>query len=479
MTGETVSSSEIVTRFAPSPTGFLHIGGARTALFNWLFARSRGGRFLLRIEDTDRVRSTAEATEAIISCLRWLELDWDGDPVSQWSQRNRHKSAAESLLRAGAAYKCFSTVEEIAGAKARAKAARRSEIFRSPWREATASDHPDQPHSVRLKLARSGSTVVTDTVHGSVEWQNETLDDMIILRSDGSPTYNFADVVDDHDMAVSHIIRGDDHLSNTARQVNVYKAFGWSLPSFTHVPLILDENGRKLSKRSGDLGLESYRDAGFLPDAMRNYLVRLGWSFGDNELFSTEQAVSWFSLDGLGKSAARLDRRKLEYLSGQYLAAAEDGKLLSGLEKFRRRRGCNPFDPAKRSRVLAAVPVLKKRAKTLAELDSQLGFVLADRPITVENKAKKALSETGVGYLKRLMPDLESAKWTPEGLEDVMNSACEREKVGFGRIAQPMRSALTGSAASPGIVDTMMILGRTECIGRIGDVADTADSASA
>ena len=473
-----MSGSEIVTRFAPSPTGFLHIGGARTALFNWLFARSGGGRFLLRIEDTDRVRSTADATQAIISGLQWLELDWDGDPVSQWSRRSRHKLAAESLLQSGNAYRCFSTAEEIAEARALAKAERRSGIFRSPWRETAASDHPDKPYSVRLRLPQSGSTIVTDTVHGSVEWQNETLDDMIILRSDGSPTYNFAVVVDDHDMAVSHIIRGDDHLSNTARQVNVYKAFGWRLPSFTHVPLILDENGRKLSKRSGERGLESYRDAGFLPSAMRNYLVRLGWSFGDNELFSTEQAISWFNLEGLGKSAARLDKRKLEYLSGQHLAATEDEKLLCELEGFRSRCGLGQFDPAQRVRILSAFPVLKHRAKTLAELDNQLAFVLANRPITIDNKANKALNETGIGYLNRLLPGLEAARWTPSELEDVMNSACEREKVGFGRIAQPVRSALTGRTTSPGIVDTLMILGQTECIGRITDVIDSADTAT-
>ena len=474
-----MSDSEIVTRFAPSPTGFLHIGGARTALFNWLFARSRGGRFLLRIEDTDRVRSTAGAAEAIISGLQWLGLDWDGEPISQWSRRSRHRTAAESLLRSGNAYKCFSTAEEIAEAKALAIAERRSGLFRSPWRQAAASDHPDRPHSVRLKSPQSGSTVVRDTVHGSLEWQNAELDDMIILRSDGSPTYNFAVVVDDHEMAVSHIIRGDDHLTNTARQVNVYKAFGWKLPSFTHVPLILDENGRKLSKRSGDRSLESYQTEGYLPEAMRNYLVRLGWSFGDHEIFSTAQAVAWFSLEGLGKSAARLDRRKLEHLSGQHMAAADDTELLSELEKFRRRCGLVDFDPAGRSRISSALTVVKQRAKTLADLDRQLVFAIADRPIAIENKAKKALGETGLGHLRRLLPELEAGSWTRSELEDLINSACERENVGFGRIAQPLRSALTGRTASPGIVDTLLILGKPECVGRIKDVLGSSALASA
>ncbi len=466
-------SSKTVTRFAPSPTGALHIGGARTALFSWLFARGRKGSFLLRIEDTDRARSTPEAAEEIAAGLKWLGIDWDGEIISQHSRRSRHRAAADELLRSGDAYKCFSSAEEIAEARAKAGAENRGPPFISPWRDADESRHPDKPHCLRLKAPRSGSAVVNDLVHGQVQWENRLLDDMIILRTDGSPTYNFAVVVDDHDMGVTHVIRGDDHLSNTARQLHVYAAFGWDAPAFAHVPLILDENGKKLSKRTSSVGLDAYMKAGIPPAAMRNYLARLGWSHGDDEFFTTEQAVSWFNLKGLGKSAARLNAKKLTSLSRRHLAAADDADLLKDLERFRKMRGKPSFDSDARNRVLAAMAALKTRAKTYADLDSEVAFVEAKRPIPLEDKAWKALDADGRSRLTQLLPGLEAADWTREALDSTVRAACEQKSVGFGYIAQPLRSALTGKASSPSVIDVMLVLGRGESMERIRDaVAD-------
>ena len=467
-----MNSSGVVTRFAPSPTGALHIGGARTALFNWLFARARGGKFLLRIEDTDRVRSTPEATEAIVSGLRWLGIGWDGGMVSQHSRLGRHRSAADELLRSGAAYKCFSPPEEVAAFRDRAKAESRSPQFLSPWRGAPESSHPARPHCLRLKAPRDGRVAVDDAVHGRIQWENRLLDDMIILRTDGSPTYNFAVVVDDHDMAVTHVIRGDDHLSNTARQVHVYSAFGWAPPAFAHVPLILDENGKKLSKRTSAVGLEPYMDSGILPAAMRNYLARLGWSHGDDEFFTTEQAVSWFDLGGLRKSAARLDAKKLANLSGRHMAAAEDSSLLDDLERFRLRHGTPGLKQAVRNKALAAMPILKPRAKSLADLNSELAFIETARPVSVDAKAGKSLDDSGRSLLARLIPRLDSGAWTRESLDGAIRAASSDESVGFGRIAQPLRAALTGRSQSPSVIDVMLVLGRDESLARIQDAAD-------
>ena len=459
----------MVTRFAPSPTGDLHVGGARTALFNWLFARSRGGRFLLRIEDTDRVRSTADASRAIIEGLAWLGLDWDGEAVSQFSRQDIHRQAAESLVAAGKAYRCFSSVEEIAESKAAAKRQQRPELFESPWRNVPETEHPDRPFSVRLATPRSGETVVNDVVYGQLTWKNETLDDMIILRSDGTPTYNFAVVVDDREMKVSHVIRGDDHLPNTARQLNVYSAFGWMPPVFAHVPLILDEQGRKLSKRSGDPGLDAYSSQGFPAAAVRNYLARLGWSHGNDEFFSTEQAILWFDLSGLRRSAARLDRRKLENLSKQHLARTADEDLARQLTAYRTGAGRSKLDHAMLSKVLRAMPAAKIRAKTLKELENQLQFIWAIRPIKIDDKAKKLLGESGSALLARFAADLQMTDWSEDALRAAIEFACAREEVGFGKIAQPARAALTGQSSSPGVIDVMLVLGRSESLGRIND----------
>ena len=353
----------VVTRFAPSPTGFLHIGGARTALFNWLYARHHGGRFLLRIEDTDRARSTPDATEAIYDGLRWLGLDWDGDAVSQFDRLDRHRAAAEAMLASGAAYRCYATKEEIDAAREAAKTAGRPPKFDSPWRDADPESAPDAPYAVRLRAPRDGETVVEDAVQGRVAWGNDQLDDLILLRSDGTPTYMLAVVVDDHEMGVTHVIRGDDHLTNAARQSLIYKGLGWETPIFAHIPLIHGPDGAKLSKRHGALGVDAYRDMGYLPEAMRNYLARLGWAHGDDEFFSTEQAVAWFGLDAVGKSPARFDFQKLENLNGQHMRAATDARLTEACAGLFALRHDKPMADAHRTMLQQAMSGLKERAK--------------------------------------------------------------------------------------------------------------------
>ena len=466
----------VVTRFAPSPTGYLHIGGARTALFNWLYARHMGGRFLLRIEDTDRARSTPEATAAIFEGLRWLGLDWDGEAVSQASRVERHAEAARAMLESGAAYRCFATPEEIEAFRAEARAAGRPPLFRSPWRDASPSDWPDAPFAVRLRAPREGETVVEDRVQGRIVFRNETLDDLILLRSDGAPTYMLAVVVDDHDMGVTHVIRGDDHLTNAARQTLIWRALGWTVPVWAHIPLIHGPDGAKLSKRHGALGVDAYRDMGFLPEAMRNYLARLGWSHGNDEFFTTAQAIEWFDLEHLGKAPARFDFSKLTHLSGQHIRAADDAALLAEIDAYLASQHRPPLPEARRGALLQAMPGMKERAKTLPELLEMGRYLLENRPIAPDDEAAKLLTSVSRGMLARLTSRLQHATWSASSLEaSVRDFACE-EGLGLGKVAQPVRVALCGRTVSPSVFEMMEILGRDESLARLGDCANTADA---
>ncbi|RMH46556.1 MAG: glutamate--tRNA ligase [Alphaproteobacteria bacterium] len=463
-----------VTRFAPSPTGYLHIGGARTALFNWLYARGRGGTFLLRIEDTDRARSTPEATQAILDGLRWLGLDWDGEPISQFSRADRHAEVARELLEKGAAYRCFATPEEIGAYRERAKAEGRSTIFRSPWRDADPSTWPDRPYAIRLKAPREGETVVEDAVQGTVRWKNADLDDMILLRSDGTPTYMLAVVVDDHDMGITHVIRGDDHLANAARQTLVYKAMGWDVPVFAHIPLIHGPDGKKLSKRHGALGIEAYRALGYPKAGLRNYLTRLGWSHGDDEFFTTEQALEWFDLEGINKAPARLDFKKLEAISARHIAAMDDRTLLAEIEEFIAVTDRPPLEAWQKDGLLRAMYCLKDRSKTFVDLLDKAHFVLTKRPIEPDEAAAKALDEVSRGILNELTPHLQNASWTREALETLVKGFAEERGMKLGKLAQPLRAALAGRTVSPSVFDMMLVLGREESIARIEDAAATA-----
>lgn len=465
----------VVTRFAPSPTGFLHIGGARTALFNWLFARHHAGRFLLRIEDTDRARSTPDAVQAIYDGLRWLGLDWDGEAVSQSAQAARHAEVAREMLARGSAYKCFATREEIDAFRERARAEGRPPLFRSPWRDTDPAEHPDAEHTIRLKAPLEGQVVVEDRVQGSVTWEASSLDDLILLRSDGSPTYMLAVVVDDHDMGVSHVIRGTDHLTNAARQVLIYQGMGWQAPAFAHIPLIHGPDGAKLSKRHGALGVDAYRKMGFLPEAMRNYLARLGWSHGDAEFFTTEQAVEWFGLEQIGRSAARFDVTKLESLNGLHMRAMADEALIEALEDYFAAHNQPPPDARRRAMLLGAMPGLKERAKTLAQLVEMADYILSNRPLEPDQKAARLLEGEAAERLARLTVRLQNAsEWQAGALERSVRAFAEEEGVKLGQIAQPLRAALTGRTVSPGVFDVMETLGRDETLARLGDVSRAA-----
>ena len=468
----------VVTRFAPSPTGYLHIGGARTALFNWLFARHSGGTFLLRIEDTDRARSTPEATAAIFEGLKWLGLDWDGEAISQFERADRHAAVAREMMARGTAYRCYATVEEVDAFRDQAKAEGRPPLFRSPWRDADPATWPEgAPYVVRLRAPRDGETVVDDVVQGQVTWRNETLDDLILLRSDGTPTYMHAVVVDDHDMGVTHVIRGDDHLTNAARQTLIYRAMDWATPIFAHIPLIHGADGKKLSKRHGALGVEAYRDMGFLPEAMRNYLARLGWSHADAEFFTTAQAVSWFDLGHLGKAPARFDFAKLENLSGQHIRAADDAALLADVEGFLAAQNKPPLTDLQRRRMLTAMPGVKERAKTIPQLLEMAQFILGERPFSPDASADRVLASTPPGLIDRLTSRLQHASWTTNGLDAAVRDFAEAEGLSLGKVAQPIRVALTGRTISPGVFDMMEILGPEETLARLGDCARLAPTA--
>ncbi|WP_170344143.1 glutamate--tRNA ligase [Ruegeria atlantica] len=464
-------TEQVVTRFAPSPTGFLHIGGARTALFNWLYARGRGGKFLLRIEDTDRERSTPEATAAILQGMAWLGLDHDGDVISQFEGAARHAEVAHQLLAEGKAYKCFSSQEEIAVFRDQARSEGKSTLFRSPWRDADPSTHPDTPFAIRIKAPQDGVTVIHDQVQGDVSIRNDQLDDMILLRSDGTPVYMLAVVVDDHDMGVTHVIRGDDHLNNAARQMMIYEAMGWDIPVWAHIPLIHGPDGKKLSKRHGALGAQEYQAMGYPAAGMRNYLARLGWSHGDDEFFTDAQAKDWFDLDGIGKSPARFDLKKLENLCGQHIAISDDAALRQEIEAYLAAADLPPLTETQSSDLERAMYCLKDRARTFPELLEKAHFALTSRPIAPDEKAAKALATVSDGILTELTPHLQNVSWSRNELEEALNSFAESKELKFGKLAGPLRAALAGRAVTPSVFDMMLVLGREETLARLSEAA--------
>jgi len=467
----------IITRFAPSPTGFLHIGGARTALFNWLYARGRGGKMLLRIEDTDRERSTQAAMDAIIDGLNWLGISWDGDVVYQFARAARHREAVEQMLAQGKAYPCYASPQELQEMREKARAEGRTRLYDGRWRDRDPSDAPPgvKP-AIRLKAPLTGETVVDDQVQGRVTWQNENLDDLVLLRSDGTPTYMLAVVVDDHDMNVTHIIRGDDHLNNAARQTQIYNALGWGVPAMAHIPLIHGPDGSKLSKRHGALGVDAYRAMGYLPSAVRNYLVRLGWSHGDQEIFSTEEMIQFFDLPQVGRSPARFDFAKLENLNGHYMRASSSEDMLVALEQALAHIDGGDalkakMTPALQSKLLAAMPALKERAKTLIELFDSTRFLWADRPLAIEDKAKALLTTEARTLLGALAVKFVAIDiWNATTTEAAVRDLAEESGIKLGSLAQPLRAALTGRATSPGIFEVLELLGKDESVARIKDV---------
>ena len=461
--------SQVVTRIAPSPTGYMHIGTARTALFNWLYARGRGGKFLLRIEDTDRERSTPEATDAILRGMEWLGLDYDGEAVSQFERADRHAEVAHHLLSEGKAYKCFSTQEEIQEFRDAARAEGRSTLFQSPWRDADPNTHPDAPYVVRIKSPETGVTVIQDQVQGDVTIKNDQLDDMVLLRSDGTPVYMLAVVVDDYDMGITHVIRGDDHLNNAARQMMIYNAMGWELPVYAHLPLILGEDGKKLSKRHGATSVEDYQTMGYPAAGMRNYLARLGWSHGDDEFFTDEQAKEWFDFGGINKSAARFDFKKLQNLSGQHIAAADDAALLQEILAYREKSDMAPLADEVAAGLGRALYCVKDRAKTFGELLDKARFILVQRPLEIEEKAQKQLNSVSHSILETLTPQLHNVSWSREALEALVNQVAEAHDVGFGKVAGPLRAALAGQSVTPSVIDMMLVLGRDESVARLND----------
>jgi glutamyl-tRNA synthetase len=464
------SAQPVVTRFAPSPTGFLHIGGARTALFNWLFARHHGGKFLLRIEDTDKARSTQPAIAAILDGMRWLGLDWDGDEYYQSHFAQRHAEVAHQLLERGHAYRCFMTQEELAAQRERAAAERRPFRIESPWRD-SADGPADMPFVIRLKAPREGETVIDDQVQGKVTVQNAEIDDFVLLRSDGSPTYMLAVVVDDHDMGITHVIRGDDHLNNAFRQLAILRAMDWPEPTYAHVPLIHGPDGAKLSKRHGALGVDSYRDElGLLPEAVSNYLLRLGWGHGDAEIISREQAIQWFDLAHVGKSPSRFDFKKLENLNGHYIREADDARLAALVAP---RLG---LDEAQMPLLVSAMPELKARAHDLNQLADGARFLFATRPLTIDETAAALLgpeARTLLGAVHGALAAL--AQWDAASVEAAIRAVADQGGVKLGKLAQPLRAALTGQTTSPGIFDVLALLGRDETLARIADQMEPSE----
>src|SRR2546423_1062264 len=468
----------IVTRFAPSPTGFLHIGGARTALFNWLYARGRGGRMLLRIEDTDRERSTKAAIDAILDGLSWLGIDWDGDTIYQFARVARHREVVEELLARGQAYRCYASPEELAEMREKARREGRTRLYDGRWRDRDPSDTPSGVKPViRLKAPLTGETAIEDQVQGRVTWQNENLDDLVLLRSDGTPTYMLAVVVDDHDAGVTHIIRGDDHLTNAARQTQIYQALGWPVPAMAHIPLIHGPDGAKLSKRHGALGVEAYRAMGYLPAAMRHYLLRLGWAHGDQEIFSTQEMLAAFDLPAIGRSPARFDLAKLESLNGHYIRQMADADLVAEIERVlaylpNGAELAAKMTPPLRAKLIAAMPGLKERAKTLVELIESARYLYADRPLPLEEKAAAQMTPEARNLLGQVSRDLAMVDpWSAEAAEAAVRAYAERAGVKLGAVAQPLRAALTGRTTSPGIFDVLAVLGKAESLARIGDQA--------
>jgi glutamyl-tRNA synthetase len=512
MAHKSPSGGRPVVRFAPSPTGYLHIGGARTALFNWLYARHTGGRYLLRIEDTDRERNNPAAVQAILDGLDWLELDWEGEPVSQFSRAARHRQVALELLANGNAYKCYLSKADLDAMRAEAEAQKRPLTIRSPWRDRPASEAPaGAPHAVRLKAPREGETIVDDVVQGRVTFANKDLDDLIILRSDGTPTYNLAVVVDDHDMGVTHVIRGVDHLTNAGRQSQIYAGMGWGIPVFAHVPLIHGADGAKLSKRHGAQGIEEYRDMGYLPVALRNYLARLGWSHGDDEIIPAGKLIEWFDIVDINKSAARFDFKKLDDLNGHYIRQTPDAELVERIKGMLPHldfaklvelgASADPkapprsdvslaravtaqlagvttgkalaqrFEKAGWAKLAAAIPSLRERAKTLAELIEGALYIVAGRPLKLDDKARALLDAEGKKVLAALVPRFAAvAQWQSTPLEAIVRTYAEETGLKLGKAAQPLRAALTGRAVSPPVFDVMAVLGRDEALARLREV---------
>lgn len=470
-------TDSVVTRFAPSPTGFLHIGGARTALFNWLYAKKHGGKMLLRIEDTDRERSTEPAIGAILDGLKWLELDHDGDVIYQFSRAARHREVAEQLLADGKAYRCYATADELTAMREKARAEGRTRLYDGLWRDRDPATAPsDVKPTIRLRAPQTGETVIEDQVQGRVVWQNENLDDLVLLRGDGNPTYMLAVVVDDHDMGVTHVIRGDDHLINAARQKQIYDAMGWALPSMSHIPLIHGPDGSKLSKRHGALGVDAYRAMGYLPAALRNYLVRLGWSHGDQEIFSTEEMIAAFDLANVGRAAARFDFAKLENLNGHYIRHADDQSLVTAFEDVldhvvpARDELKAKLNDSTRAQLLKAMPALKERAKTLIELIDSAYFIFADRPLELDPKAAALLTPDNRKLIGQLHSALENVEtWSGATTEAALRAFAEENSLKLGAVAQPLRAALTGRTTSPGIFEVLDVLGRQESLARLKD----------
>ena len=471
-------SDKVVTRFAPSPTGFLHIGGARTALFNWLYAKHTGGVMLLRIEDTDRERSNEAATSAILEGLKWIGLEWDGEPVSQFARAERHREVANELVCAGKAYYCYATPQELEEMREKARAEGRPPRYDSRWRDRDPSEAPaGVKPAIRIKAPQDGETLVRDKVQGDVRFPNKDLDDFIILRSDGNPTYMHAVVVDDHDMGVTHIIRGDDHLTNAARQTIIYEAMGWDVPVMAHIPLIHGADGAKLSKRHGALGVEAYRAMGYLPEALRNYLVRLGWSHGDDEVMSTEDMINWFDIVDVNKGAARFDFAKLEALNGIHMRNSRDEALLDqflATLPYIESRGAIPLDltSEQKAKLLAALPGLKERAKTLVELADSAQYLFVARPLALDEKASQILDADARAVIGALLPRFESLEeWSAATTEAAVREHAESSGLKLGKIAQPLRAALTGRSTSPGVFDVLAVLGKDESLGRLRDQA--------
>ena len=468
------SGGQVVTRFAPSPTGFLHIGGARTALFNWLYARRHGGRFVLRIEDTDKARSTQQAIDAILDGMRWLGLDWDGHEYYQSQFWARHAEVAQRLLESGNAYRCYMSAEELAAAREAAQRERRPFRIDSPWRECSPdASAPDAPFVIRLKAPRDGETVIEDKVQGRVAVQNAEIDDFVLLRSDGSPTYMLAVVVDDHDMGVTHVIRGDDHLNNAFRQLGIIRAMGWPVPVYAHVPLIHGQDGAKMSKRHGAVGVDAYRDElGVLPEALFNYLLRLGWGHGDAEIISRDDAIQWFDLDHVGRSPARFDTRKLESLNGHYLREADDARL-AGLAAPRVEQALGrALDDGERALLACAMPELKPRAKSILELGDGAAFLFKSVPLDMDEKAASLLEGDAPDLLAAVHEALGGLQeWTAQTTEQAVREVAEAKGVKLGQVAQPLRAALTGRSTSPGIFDVLALLGRDESLARLADKA--------
>ena len=461
--------TQIITRFAPSPTGDLHIGSARTALFNWLLARRHGGKFLLRIEDTDFERSTPEATKSILSGLSWLGIDWDGEPISQRSLQTRHKQVVTQLLDSNKAYKCFSTKEEILENRESAKKSGNSTLFKSPWRNADKSQHPNEPYSVRLKTPEHEILKINDKVQGEVSWNNNQLDDMILLRSNGTPTYMLAVVVDDHDMGVTHIIRGDDHLSNAGRQKLIYQALGWPVPIFAHIPLIHGEDGKKLSKRHGALDINSYAEMGYIPEGVINYLCRLGWSHGDDEIFTTSQAKSWFNLENIGKGPARLDLKKMEFVNKQHMSTVSYTLIEKYFDQYLINIREKELSTSQKLLLNSSFGFLKNKIKTFSDLLEQIRFIRVDRPIDINDEKLNILVINNKNLLKDLTPLLQNVNWTRDELEILLLDFSSSHNIKFGELARPIRIILSGKSHTPSIIDMMTVLGREETLSRFDD----------